>query len=105
MSKECGSPFVAFFDANVVISPSYVEFCEKGASAESVDYLWYKWGDISVLLRPFVQWSIILYRTKFSIFLFDKKEICCIWSPRWTYCSSSEVFGDEFVGFFFFYLC
>src|SRR5258708_37954247 len=38
-SKECRLPFVAFFDSDVVVSPSYVEFGKKGTAGEAVDSL------------------------------------------------------------------
>ncbi len=40
--EECRFPFVAFFDADVVVSPSYVEFGEERATGEAVDGLRYE---------------------------------------------------------------
>ena len=48
---------------NVVISPLNVELGEELASTELVDCLGNKRGDISVLLGPFVDWSIVLDRS------------------------------------------
>ena len=43
-----------------------------------VDDLIYQQGYIFVFLSPLVQWAVILYWTKFTIFLFDE-EVSCVW--------------------------
>ncbi len=37
--------------------------------------------NIAVLLCPFVNWTVVLHRSKFTIFLLNKEEICYIWTP------------------------
>ena len=38
-------------------------------------------GDVPILYSPFVEWSIILDRSKFSVFLLYEEEVCCIGAP------------------------
>ena len=79
--KEGHFWFIPWFDAYVVVPPSDIEFCEKCASAQAVDSLENKGGNVAVPFGPFVYWSIILDRSEFPIFLLDKEEICGIGAP------------------------
>ncbi len=38
-------------------------------------------GDVAIPLRPFVYWSIILYRSELAILFLDKEEVCCVGAP------------------------
>jgi len=80
-SKECRLPFVAFFDTDVVVSPSYVEFGEEGTPGKVVNSLGYEGGYITILLGPLVDWLIILDWTELPVFLFDEEEVCGIGAP------------------------
>src|SRR5713226_4113124 len=73
--KESRFPFVTLLDTYVVVSPPYVELGEEGAAGEAINGLRYKGGDVTVLLRPLVDRSIILDWTELPVFLFDKEEI------------------------------
>ena len=46
---ECGLPFVTFFDVDIVISPTDVEFREILGLAQSVDDVGCEWKWITVL--------------------------------------------------------
>jgi len=74
-------PFVTFFYADVVISPSYVELGEEGAAGKAVDRLRYERGYVAIFLGPPVDWSVVLDWTKFSVFLFNEEEIGCVGTP------------------------
>ena len=76
--EGCSLPFISFLDLDVIVSPFDVKLCEQGASLEVVDDLGNEWGDIPISFGPFVHWSVVLYWVYFSIFLFDKEEICSI---------------------------
>src|SRR5713226_1691668 len=80
-SKKRCFPFVAFFDADVVVSPSYVEFGEEGATGEAVYGLRYERGYISVLLGPSVNRAIILDWAELPVFLFDEEEVGGVGAP------------------------
>src|SRR5260370_27477131 len=80
-SKERCLPLVAFLNADVVVSPSYIEFGEEGAASEAVDGLGYKRGYITVLLGPTVNWAIVLDWAELPIFLFDEEEIGGVGAP------------------------
>ena len=54
MGKECSFPFIALFDANVVVPPADVHDCELSASGEVVNDLGNEGGYISIFLCPFV---------------------------------------------------
>src|SRR6267142_2370816 len=71
---KCCFPFVSFLDTNIVVPPSDVEFSIEGASSESINKLWNEWERVFVLYRPVVNWSIILDRSQFAVFLFDKEK-------------------------------
>ena len=75
-------PFIPFFDANVVVSPSYIEFGEKSAAGEAVNGLRYERGYVMVLLGPSVDWAIILDWAELPVFLFDEEEVGGVWAPR-----------------------
>jgi len=79
--EECCLPFVAFLDADIVISPSYVELSKEGAAGEAVDGLRNEWGYIAILLRPLIDWSVVLDRTEFPVFFLDEEEVCSVGAP------------------------
>ena len=78
MHEKCCFSFVPFFDLNVIVTPVDVHNCELGAPAKMVDDLGNKGGYISVLFCPFVDGSVVLYWSKFSILFFYKEEVSCI---------------------------
>jgi len=58
-------------DADVIISPVYVELSKEGIPSEAVDSLGNKWGDVAVLLGPAVDGAVVLNWMKLAIFLFS----------------------------------
>jgi hypothetical protein len=58
--EECGLPFVSILDTDIIVSLSDVEFSKQGTSAKAIDCLWNEWGDISIFLSPFIDWSVVL---------------------------------------------
>jgi hypothetical protein len=71
---EGGFPLISLFDADVVISPSYIEFGEQVVSSQVVDEVVNQWERVPVWYSPFVQVSVVLYWTELSIFLSNEKE-------------------------------
>jgi hypothetical protein len=104
-SEEGSFPLISVFDANVVVSLADIELSEQGASTEVVNSLGNKGGDVPIFLGPFVDWPIILYWSQFSIFLLNKEEVGCIWTPGFTDCSAPQVFFNKFLHFLFFQFC
>ena len=47
----------------IVVSLSYIELGEQGASAQVVDSLGNKGGNIAISLCPFIDWLVVLYRS------------------------------------------
>ncbi len=74
-------PLVAFFYADVVVSPSYVKFGEEGTAGEAVNGLRYEGGYVTVLLGPTVNWAVILDWAEFPVFLFDEEEVGGVRAP------------------------
>ena len=59
--EEGSFPLVPILDADVVVSPSDIEFGKQSASAKAVDGLGNEGRDVAILLGPFVDWSVVLY--------------------------------------------
>ena len=78
----CRFPFVSLFDANIVVSPTYIEFGEEGAAGKAVNGLGDEGRHIVVLLSPSVDGSVVLDWAELSIFLFDEEEVGGIRAPR-----------------------
>ena len=89
---------------DVVVSPMYIELSEEGAASKAVDSLRDEWGYIAVLLSLTVDWAVVLNRTEFAIFLFDKEEVRGIRAPRFLDGSPFQVFSYEFVNLLYFEL-
>ena len=72
MGDESCLPLVAVFDADIVVSPTNIEFGE----VVSIFQLVHKVGDerkgVGIMSGVFIEISVVLARTKFAIFLFDK---------------------------------
>ena len=61
MGEECGFPFIALFDSDVIVSPVDVHNCEFGASTEMIDDLGNGGGYVPIFLCPLVYGSVVLY--------------------------------------------
>ena len=73
-SFECGLPFISLFDADIVISPSYIKFGEQMISCEVIDEVIDQWEGIAIWYGPLVQVSIILHWLEFSILFSNEEE-------------------------------
>ena len=76
---EGGFPFVALLDSDVVVSPSYVKLGKEGLSLELFQDCFDEGKWVIVTDRLFVQFLVILDRSKLSVFLFDEEEWCSVW--------------------------
>jgi len=77
-SFKGGLPFVAFFNADIVIPPSDVEFGKPPFTRNAVNELRYEGEGISVRDCPLVQLAVVLYRPQFSILFLDKEKATCV---------------------------
>ena len=93
--NESSLPLIAFFDSNVVISPSYVEFGKEGKLVEIVDEIGDKRQGVCILYCMFVEIAIVLDQLKFSILLFDEEKGGGLWGFRWSNLSCFQIFIDE----------
>src|SRR5216684_2037765 len=64
--EECRFPFVSLFDANIVVSPTYVKFGEEGAAGKAVNGLGNEGRHVAVLLSPSVDGLVVLDRVELS---------------------------------------
>jgi hypothetical protein len=87
-SKEGCFPFITIFNMYIIVSPSDVKLGEQSAPAEAINGLRNERGDVLILLGPLVDWSIVLYQSQLSVFLFDKEEVGSIWAPGFMDCFS-----------------
>ncbi len=99
--EECRLPFIPLFDADIVISPAYVELSEEGTPGEAVNSLGNEWRDIAVLLGPMVDRVVVLNRMELAIFLFDEEEVCSIGAPGFSDGAPFQVFGHKLVDFLY----
>ena len=96
--------FVALFNAYIVVSPAYVEFKEQGCFLDARNEFADKWKKILIVYGPFVQSSVVLNRSKLSVFLLNEKERGCVWAFLWAYVAFFNVFFDELLKCFLFVL-
>jgi hypothetical protein len=89
---------------DIVVPPSDVKLSKECASRQLVDDLRDKGQNISIMNGPSVKRSIVLYRTKLAILLFDKEEVGCIWASRFADGTTLQVFLNELVAFHDFFL-
>ena len=61
LGEESCFLLISFFDANVVISPSYIKLGEQGTSLEAINYLRNEGWHVAILLCPFVKGSVVLH--------------------------------------------
>ncbi len=64
-----------------------------------IDGLGNEGGDVAISLCPFIDWAIVLYGSQLAIFLFDEKEVCCIWAPQLTDHTPLQMLGYKFLCF------
>jgi hypothetical protein len=78
IGNESSFPFISFFDPDVVVAPSDVKFGVEGAAAQAVNEFWNEWKWVCVADGPLIDGSIVLYWSKFSVLLFDVKEVAFV---------------------------
>jgi hypothetical protein len=76
---EGGFLFISWFDGNIVIFPSNIEFCEQHLSSDAVNEVRDKRKGVLVWHCPLVQVVVILNWSKLAIFLLYKEETAGIW--------------------------
>jgi len=76
---EHGFPFISFFDSDVVVSPSYVEFGKEGSSLELLQDRFNQGEGVVVADHLFIQLLVILDGLELSVLLFDEEEWGGIW--------------------------
>ena len=69
---------VAVFDADVVIPPANIELGEVASVFQLVHEVGDEGKGVGIAGGVFVEVSIVLARTKFSVFLLDKEEGRCL---------------------------
>src|SRR5271168_422093 len=74
---ESGFPLISVFDAYIIISPSDIKFGEVFSPFQLIDEFRNKRKRICVLDSSFIEYSIILTGSQFSIFLVDKEKWRC----------------------------
>jgi hypothetical protein len=74
MDNEGTFPLISFFDVNIVITPSNVEFGEDLSSFEFIDEVRDEEKRIGIAGGMGIEISVVLARTEFAILLFHKEE-------------------------------
>jgi hypothetical protein len=104
MRKEGRFPFISWFDSYVVVAPSDIEFGEECTFCQAVNRLWNKGHRVAVLSRPFVNGTIVLHWSEFSVALLYEKEVSGVGAPGFSDSASFEVFLYELAHFSLFSL-
>ena len=72
--NEGSERFVSFCDSDIVVSPSYVHFCEQFLALEFIHEIIYAREQVGILDGPFVDILIILTSAFLSIFLHHEEK-------------------------------
>src|SRR6266478_6309522 len=104
VAGEFVSPKNITVGSNSVVPPSDVDFGKQSTPSEPIDDLGNQWGHVLVPLGPFVDRTVILYGSEFSIFLLDEEEVSGVGAPRFSYGASFQMFLDEAVNLLDFFL-
>src|SRR6266404_5115677 len=92
---EGGLPLVSFFDSDIVVPPSYVEFGEEGSALELLQDRFDQGERVVVADCLFVQFSVVLDGSELPIFLFNKKEGGRVWGFRLPDVSFAEMLSQK----------
>jgi hypothetical protein len=95
---------MAFFDSDVVESPSDIHLCEVPGILEVVDDILDEWGHASVLLCVLLKLLVVHNWSELAFFMFEEKE-ACVGRLAWADPSGLQVFIQELVQFCLFFLC
>src|SRR5436853_6502875 len=79
VGSECGLPLVALLHADIVETPSNIQFREVLGSPEFGDQLWDEWQRVLVLHGHGVECTVILYQSERAVFLLNEEDRRCHW--------------------------
>jgi hypothetical protein len=71
---ECGLPLIALLDADIIVSPLYVELGEVSCTLESMDEIVDEGEGVLIFSCDGIEYLIVLDEAELTILLFDKKD-------------------------------
>jgi hypothetical protein len=89
---------------DIVVPPLDIKLSEERASCQPVNDLRDEGQDIPVTNSPSIEGSVILYRAKLAVLLFDEEEVGCIWAPRFMDSTMPQMLFDKLMTFHDFFL-
>jgi len=92
MGDEGGFPLVSVLDADIVVSPSYVELGEDLGVSKFIDEVGDEGKGIGITNGMFVEVAVVLAGAESAILLFDEEEGCGLGGIRGADLSGFEVF-------------
>jgi len=96
-----GFVFIAFFNANIIVSPVDVKLGKEVFLCKIVNEFRDEWQWIFIRDCPLVQVPIVLYRMELAILLSNQEEATGIWRFRMMDVLETQVLGEEFMLFLF----
>ena len=94
---EGGLVLIAFLDANIVVSLTYVQFHVNGGTTQVVDECSDEGKGILIMYCPFVDVLIVLYRMEFAILLLNEEKGGCIGGYGRANVSFGKLFVDKLI--------
>ena len=76
MGNKGSSPLVSILDADIVVSPSYVELGEDLGVSKFIDEVGDKGKGVGITNGMFIEVAVVLARVESAILLFDEEEGC-----------------------------
>ena len=76
MGQKCCLPFVTFMDADIVVSPAYIEFGEVFRAFKLMDEVVNNGEGVAIFSCDSVQCPVVLYETKLAILFLDEEDWC-----------------------------
>ena len=98
MSDKSGLPLVAFLNADVVVSPSYVKLSKDLGVFKFVDEVRDQREGVCVPDGVFIEVAIVLARSESAVLFLDKEEGGCLGGFRRVDLPGAKVFINEVVG-------
>ena len=98
MGNESGLPLVAFLDADVVVSPSYVKLGKDLGVFEFVDEVRDQREGVRVSDGVFIEVTIVLAGSESAVLFLDKEEGRCLRGFRRADLPGAKVFINEVIG-------
>jgi hypothetical protein len=72
--SECSLPLIALSDADIIVSPSYVELGEVSHALESMDEIINEGEGVLIFSCDGIECSIVLDEAELTILLLDTKD-------------------------------